>query len=54
MGADADLLILTRPSLEVRHVIARGSRFVSDGTLIAREKSLKGSNRRIEDCGGAV
>jgi beta-aspartyl-dipeptidase (metallo-type) len=46
-GADADLLILRKDSLEIRDVIARGRRMVADGKLTVREDFLEGSNRRI-------
>ena len=46
-GADADLLVLRKDSLEIRDVIARGRCMVADGKLTVREDFLEGSNRRI-------
>ena len=46
-GADADVLILRKDTLEIRDVVARGRRMVADGNLTVREDFLDGSNRRI-------
>lgn len=46
-GADADLLVLDRESLEIVETIARGTRMVRDGRAIVTEKFLEGSNRQI-------
>jgi beta-aspartyl-dipeptidase (metallo-type) len=51
-GADADLLILTRSAFEIRDVFARGKPFVRDGSLVAEEKFVASSNRRVEWKGG--
>jgi beta-aspartyl-dipeptidase (metallo-type) len=47
-GADADLVLLDAQTLEVRHVIAKGRRLLSDGQLLVHEAYLKESNRRLE------
>ena len=48
VGKDADLVILSRDTLEIRDVIARGKRMVVDGTPIVREKFLSKSSRSID------
>jgi beta-aspartyl-dipeptidase (metallo-type) len=45
VGKDADLLVLDKSSLEIRHVIARGKHMVADGEPIFREKFLEQSAR---------
>jgi beta-aspartyl-dipeptidase (metallo-type) len=47
-GKDADLVLLDRDSLEVRHVIARGRLVVRDGEPCFREKWLEKSARNYE------
>jgi beta-aspartyl-dipeptidase (metallo-type) len=47
-GKDADLVILSRDTLEIRDVIARGKRMVADGTPVVREKFLSKSSRSID------
>jgi len=47
-GKDADIVILGQKSLEIRDVIARGKRMVSDGDLVVREKFLSKSSRSID------
>ena len=47
-GRDADLVILSRDTLEIRDVIARGKRMVVDGTPAVREKFLSKSSRSID------
>ena len=47
-GKDADLVILSRDTLEIRDVIARGKRMVADGTPVVREKFLSKSSRNID------
>lgn len=44
---DADLLVLARDSLEIKHVFARGQCLLRDGRLIVAEKFLEHSNRSI-------
>jgi beta-aspartyl-dipeptidase (metallo-type) len=46
-GADADVLVLERESLEIVEAIARGKRMVRGGQAVVREKFLEGSNRNI-------
>ena len=46
-GADADLLVLKRESLEIDETIARGKRMVCGGRVAIAEKFLEGSNRKI-------
>jgi beta-aspartyl-dipeptidase (metallo-type) len=48
IGCDADLMILDRNSLEIRHVFAKGVQVLCDGRLQIEEKSMAGSNRVIE------
>ena len=47
-GKDADLVILSRDSLEIRDVIARGKHMVADGVPVVREKFLSKSARNID------
>jgi len=47
-GKDADVLILSRDTLEIRDVIARGKRMIADGEPIVREKFLSKSSRSID------
>ena len=47
VGRDADLLVLTRDTLELKDVIAGGRRLVRDGELTFSENFLAESNRRI-------
>jgi beta-aspartyl-dipeptidase (metallo-type) len=47
-GADADLVVLEKRSLELRHVVARGTILMKDGALRATPAFLEGSDRRIE------
>ncbi|HWQ32083.1 MAG TPA: amidohydrolase family protein [Blastocatellia bacterium] len=47
-GAEADVLVLRRGTLEITHVIARGRLLVNAGRLTVTEKFLAQSNRRIE------
>jgi beta-aspartyl-dipeptidase (metallo-type) len=46
-GMDADVAILTRASLDVCHVVARGRIMVRDGESQIREKWLEKSKRKI-------
>jgi beta-aspartyl-dipeptidase (metallo-type) len=45
-GCDADLLILERASLDIRHVIAGGRVVVRDGACLVRERFVDESSRR--------
>jgi beta-aspartyl-dipeptidase (metallo-type) len=47
-GCDADLLVLTEGSLEIREVIAGGKRLVIDGECVARSRFLEDSNRNVK------
>lgn len=47
-GADADIAVLDRESLEVLHVIARGKLLVRDGEVVLHERAMDESNRRME------
>jgi beta-aspartyl-dipeptidase (metallo-type) len=51
-GADADVLVLGKESLEIREVIAGGRRMMKDGRVTVTESFLKESNRRISLTGG--
>ena len=51
VGKDADIVILSRDTLEIRDVIARGKRMVADGRPIVREKFLSKSSRCIDIVG---
>jgi beta-aspartyl-dipeptidase (metallo-type) len=44
-GTDADLLLLTKDDLEIRHVIARGIWMVRDGSVQVKEKWQEKSKR---------
>ena len=46
-GADADVIVLRRDSLELVEAIARGKRLVKDGTAAITERFLEDSERRI-------
>jgi beta-aspartyl-dipeptidase (metallo-type) len=46
-GCDADILILTKGSLEIRDVLAKGTRVVADGSCRARPKFLEESSRNV-------
>jgi beta-aspartyl-dipeptidase (metallo-type) len=47
-GCDADVLVLTRDSLDIREVIAMGKRMVVDGSCRTRPKFLEESSRKVE------
>jgi beta-aspartyl-dipeptidase (metallo-type) len=47
-GKDGDLLILEPGSLELQSVIARGKRMMAEGELLASERFLEDTERRIE------
>ena len=47
-GCDADVLVLTRDSLDIREVIANGKRLVVNGSCRTRPKFLEESSRRVE------
>lgn len=47
-GKDGDLLILEPGSLELQSVISRGKRMMAEGELLASEKFLEDTERRIE------
>jgi hypothetical protein len=44
---DADILVLTEGSLDIREVIARGKRLVVDGECTTRAKFLEESSRNV-------
>lgn len=46
-GFDADVLVLTRDSLDIRDVIAKGKRLVQDGSCTTRPKFLEESSRNV-------
>ncbi len=46
-GANADLVVLRKESLEIVEVVAGGRRFVRNGQLAFRESFLQESNREI-------
>lgn len=50
-GCDADVLVLDAESLEIREVIARGNRMVSNGSLSFRECFLEKSYRAVSMIG---
>jgi beta-aspartyl-dipeptidase (metallo-type) len=50
-GKDADVVVMTRGSLDIVHVLARGRRVVADGTLCARPAFAEESDRQIEMVG---
>ncbi len=47
-GNDADVLVLERKDLRIRHVIARGRRMVANGAIVKRENFLALSHRTVE------
>ena len=47
VGKDADVLVLRKSSFELRDVIAGGRPLMRDGKVIANERFLEESNRRI-------
>lgn len=47
-GADADVVILRKETLDIVHVIAKGKVLVRDGELVSREKFLDSSDRDLE------
>jgi beta-aspartyl-dipeptidase (metallo-type) len=51
VGSDADLLVVRKDTLEIKDVIAGGSRRVASGQLVFTEKFLKNSNRKVVLCG---
>jgi beta-aspartyl-dipeptidase (metallo-type) len=53
VGRDADLLVIAKDEFDLVHVLARGKRMVTDGSLVVREKFLEESNRRISLVGQA-
>jgi beta-aspartyl-dipeptidase (metallo-type) len=46
-GKDADVLLIRKGSLELREVIARGRRLMSDGEVVVTQRFLEESNRTI-------
>ena len=46
-GADADIIVWRKESLEPREILARGRLMVRDGSLRARERFLEKSNREV-------
>jgi beta-aspartyl-dipeptidase (metallo-type) len=53
VGAHGDILVMEKDEFELVHVMAKGKRLVSDGSLVVREQFLEGSNRQIELEGSA-
>jgi beta-aspartyl-dipeptidase (metallo-type) len=47
VGKDADVCVLTRDSLEIRHLIAGGTFMFRDGEPVVREKWLEKSKRNV-------
>lgn len=47
-GCDADVLVLSKDSLDIREVMANGKRLVVDGSCKARPKFLEESSRNVE------
>lgn len=47
-GADADLVVLRKETLDIVHVIAKGKTLVRDGEILVREKFLAESERTLE------
>ena len=47
-GADADLVVLRKETLDIVHVIAKGKVLVRDGEIMVREKFLETSERTLE------
>ena len=50
-GMDADIVVLSEGSLDVREVIARGQMMVRDGEPVVREKWLEKSKRKVSFVG---
>jgi beta-aspartyl-dipeptidase (metallo-type) len=48
VGKDADIVVLSQGTLEVRDVLARGKRMIADGKPEVREKFLTKSSRNID------
>jgi beta-aspartyl-dipeptidase (metallo-type) len=46
-GKDADVLVIRKGSLELREVIARGRRLMSEGEVVVTRRFLEDSNRTI-------
>lgn len=46
-GRMGDVLLLEKGTLDIVHVLSKGVTMVRDGSLVAREKFLEGSNREI-------
>jgi beta-aspartyl-dipeptidase (metallo-type) len=46
-GKDADVLVIRQGSLELREVIARGQRLMSDGEVVVTQRFMEESNRII-------
>jgi beta-aspartyl-dipeptidase (metallo-type) len=53
-GADADLLVLERTTLEPRHVVAGGRVLMRDGVITAPERFLDGNQRKVHFDGSAA
>lgn len=47
VGRDGDILVLDKEEFDLAHVLAHGKAMVRDGSVVAREKFLEQSNRRI-------
>jgi beta-aspartyl-dipeptidase (metallo-type) len=47
-GCDADVLVLTEGSLDIRDVFSKGKRLVEDGSCKTRAKFLEKSSRNVE------
>jgi beta-aspartyl-dipeptidase (metallo-type) len=46
-GKDADVLVIRKGSLELREVIARGRRLMSDGEVVVTQRFMEDSNRAV-------
>ena len=46
-GLDGDVAVLTKDSLDIRHVVAKGRMMVRDGAAVVREKWLEKSKRNV-------
>jgi beta-aspartyl-dipeptidase (metallo-type) len=46
-GKDADVLVIRKGSIELREVIARGRRLMSDGEVVVTQRFMEDSNRAI-------
>ena len=46
-GMDGDVAVVTKASLDIRHVVARGKVMVRDGESVVREKWLEKSSRNV-------